>query len=625
MSVPRMNSSAVHHASIAVFRLPIFCRVMLVAMVSVSMLMLWRAAGATGSASSSPAPIAQGLRVDGFDVTDTATGQQVVILGAGFKANPNHLQNEVYFKNNGGTPVEVPAEIVSATADKLTVLTPHNAITGKVRVAVPGQTPPSAESPAPLPVRTSISGIVQDDRCSSPGIPGVNILAPSEGRNEYTKAQGIYVLELPQTRTTNALTFEVDAKTAHKCYEKQYLTTPVAEGADTRYPGYIKLKVKQTVLCFLFPPPCPTPTPTPMPVVGPTAVVAAVPPPANSLADAKIGQSSTASVQTKTAKQNQDRVFRSGEVVLEVPAGAPVSFPDGASKESLSLGVFERERTPVPLPQNIYSSAIVQISPFGHRIEPGATLTFPNLDGISEGARLFHFDQDQKSPTLGRFVDVGAATLSADKKWVKTEPGAIKETGYYFVSQKWKTTTLEGRVKGGDGRPVSRAIVIARGQFAFTDDKGVFKLPYVAIVGSGQPATVEITYLRPDGQALSRDRAGVALTPIEITRIEGDFILPSPRLNPPPVFDAPASLEIREDETRSLKIKVRDDNKIVRVDVSGAKFAAVTRGGFLWCKNFRLRLTPKAGDAGNYKLVLSAVDSFGVKTLQSIAVRVNKR
>jgi hypothetical protein len=589
-------------------------------MVSVSILMLWRAVEAIGAASSSPA---ETLSVTGFDVADTAANQKVVIIGTGFKPNPDHLQNEVYFKNNRqiqAEPMEVRAEIVSATADRLTVLTPHNADTGKVRVVVPMQMP--AKSPCPLPIRTSISGIVQYDGCSpNPGILGVNIIVPSEGRNEYTKAQGSYVLELPQTQTTSALTFEVDGTPVHGCYEKEYLTTPVKQGADTHY-GFIKLHIKPTSYCQSHPPPCPTPTPTPAPVLG---AVAAAKPPANSLTAARAGQSSSAPAQAKPAKQTRDRVFRSGEVVLEVPTGAPAIFPDGASKESLSLGVFERERTPVPLPQNIYSSAIVQISPFGHRIEPGATLTFPNLDGISEGARLFHFDQDRKSPTLGRFVDAGAATLSADKKWVKTEPGAIKETGYYFVSQKWKTTTLEGRVKRSDGRPAVRAIVIARGQFAYTNAKGEFKLPYVAVVGSGQPATVETTYLRADGNVLTRDRAGVALTPIEITRIEQDFILPSRPLNPPPVLNAPASLELREGETRSVKIKVQDDNKIVRVDVSGAKFAAVTRSGFLWCKSFRLRLTPKAGDAENYKLVLSATDSFGVKTLQSIAVRVNKQ
>lgn len=402
-----------------------------------------------------------------------------MIKGAGFISNPNHQKNEVFFVNNiqaPGDPAEVPAEVLSATTDTITVLPPHNADTGKVKV---------------------------------------------------------------------------------------------------------------TILL------------------------------------------STASAQVEAAKQTKNRIFEKGEIVLQSPEGASLSFLQGATKEKLSISVFKRERTLVALPRYFYSSTIVQIMPFGARIEPGGKLIFPNKDGIlnENTPRLFHFDQNKYGKDLGDFVDVGRATVSPDKKWVETDPGAIKETGYYFVSEKWPTTTIKGRVKRSDEKPVIRAIVISRGQFTYSDRNGDFKLPCVPVVRSGDPASVEITYLRPDGNVLSIERAGVEVKAVGVSNIGSELVLPSKAINNPPTIIAPANLTLRAGETRNFRFKVIDPEtkKKLLVSVSGARFATVLSPGILWCKDYKLHLAPQANDVGEHTLILTAIDSFGARTLYKVSVKVIAR
>src|SRR5262249_53426173 len=120
----------------------------------------------------------------------------------------------------------------------------------------------------------------------------------------------------------------------------------------------------------------------------------------------------------------------------------------------LSVTPFERGRTPADLPPGIFSSTIVQITPFGATITPGAKLTFPNSDNLPAGskARLFKFDQTAGSATLGTFVDVGEATVSDSGERVETAPNAITETTYYFVSVPRPTAMLTGHLVEADGR-----------------------------------------------------------------------------------------------------------------------------------------------------------------------------
>src|SRR5262249_25493096 len=96
----------------------------------------------------------------------------------------------------------------------------------------------------------------------------------------------------------------------------------------------------------------------------------------------------------------------------ESNANAAATSPD----QNLTLTYLEPGRTPANLPVGHFSTRIAQIAPFGQPISPGARLSFPNADAIPVGAqpRLFKFDQTNGSATLGQFIDIGAATVTAD-------------------------------------------------------------------------------------------------------------------------------------------------------------------------------------------------------------------
>src|SRR5262249_11305056 len=138
------------------------------------------------------------------------------------------------------------------------------------------------------------------------------------------------------------------------------------------------------------------------------------------------------------------------------------------------LAALQNARTPVELPFGYFSSSIVQITPFGVVLDPGAKLVFPNKDGLPPGASAILFRYDQNA---GKFVqenpDTVKANVSADGKTIETDPGAIKITSYYFAAMARDMTTIRGYVFEKDGRtPVNHALGRFRGQEAFTDGAG---------------------------------------------------------------------------------------------------------------------------------------------------------
>jgi uncharacterized protein (TIGR03437 family) len=122
-------------------------------------------------------------------------------------------------------------------------------------------------------------------------------------------------------------------------------------------------------------------------------------------------------------------------------------------------------RTPVNLPVGHFSSRIAQITPFGVALPAPTKLTFPNADAIPAGtkATLFKFDQNEASATLGQFIAIGEATVSADGQAIETAANAITEGSYYFASIPRPLGAINGRVVEKNGRPVPRAIVQVRG------------------------------------------------------------------------------------------------------------------------------------------------------------------
>ncbi|NOT62731.1 MAG: hypothetical protein HOP19_21190, partial [Acidobacteria bacterium] len=101
--------------------------------------------GGGGSGATPP-------QVTNFNVTDILAGSQLTILGTGFATTG--LDDNVV-KIAGGAP----AKVMEATSSQLKVVVPFGSETGQVTVTTPQGT---GSSSAPLRVRTSISGIVEN-------------------------------------------------------------------------------------------------------------------------------------------------------------------------------------------------------------------------------------------------------------------------------------------------------------------------------------------------------------------------------------------------------------------------------------------------------------------------------
>jgi len=112
-------------------------------------------------------------------------------------------------------------------------------------------------------------------------------------------------------------------------------------------------------------------------------------------------------------------------------------------------------------------------------------------------ARLFRFEQ--LTGEVGRFVDAGAATVSADGSQIETAAIAITQTSYYFVSIRRPTAAINGRVVESSGRPVPQAIVQARGQTTFTDGNGGFVLRDVPVLKAGDRVRVDCSVCQASG------------------------------------------------------------------------------------------------------------------------------
>lgn len=279
-------------------------------------------------------------------------------------------------------------------------------------------------------------------------------------------------------------------------------------------------------------------------------------------------------------------------------------------------------RTPVNLATGHFSTSIAQITPFGRSISPASRLSFQNSDGIpvNEKPRLFKFDQNPSSPTIGQFIDIGEATVSDDGQRVETAAGAITEGSYYFVSLKRSTGAINGRVVERDGRPVPRAIVQVRGQSGFTDGYGGFVLRDVPIMRAGDRVTVEVSYQRPDGSISRKESDSVEISAGTLATINSEIVLDAATANFPPAILAPTNLSLRVGETRDFDFAVAvADSSTPRVMLGGnaTAFTSMTAVQDF----YRLRISPVA--EGTFSLTINAASSAG-KSDQNIAIAVSK-
>src|SRR5581483_6637870 len=489
------------------------------------------------------------------------------------------------------------AQIISATSSQLRVRVPFGAGTGSVKVRAQGE---DATSQGPLPVRTSISGFVENTGLqpmagATMKVVGTNITATSN-------ADGSFVL--PDVPTGAAL-IEVDGGTAPVSppFPKVTLKTIARANRDNQFSSPVTMQ-QSTGSSF--------------------SVGGGSPAEGVSLSVATTRQSSEGTQSTEEV--NASGLLETGNVIFDLPAGNAVTFPDGSATGTITLTQVEGGRLPARLPASTFSSTIVQLTPFGTKFAPGGKLSFPNVDtfGFKAGlqARLFKLDQNPNSTTRGTFIDAGAVTLSADGQRFETAANAITEATIYFVSFSRPTATAIGYVTEYDGQPVRRAIVRARGQATFTDNNGGFVLRDIPVLSSSDLLTVEVSYQRPDGRVDRTRRSGIPLAAGGLAQITPDLVLPAQTTNRAPTIIGPSRLTMTEGETRDFDFLASDSDvgQTVQVAVSNVSFASIiSKGGDLYA----LHLAPATRTSGDFTVVLTATDSAGASRAYKLLLTVS--
>ncbi|MFN0124480.1 MAG: Ig-like domain-containing protein [Blastocatellia bacterium] len=516
---------------------------------------------------ASPAPPV----INGFGSATVLAGQNVNINGSGFSTNP--ADNSVRMAGS-------EADLNTASTTQLSITVPFGAETGMVTVRTPQGEGTSA---SPLAVRTSISGFIEDT--GRQPMTGMTVKLLGAGAiTTTTNTEGMFIL--PDVPAGAALV-EIDGTNiTTPPFPKITLKTSVSANRDNQFMQPIAMQQ----------------------AVGPGLPVGTG------------GGAPSFDNQVEAGAEVNGSVTTNG-VTLDVPPGV-ATFPDGSTGGNIILTVIENSRTPVGLPVGFFSSVIAQISPIGVTLNPGGRLLFPNPDNLAPGAqtRLFRFDQTEGSPTIGSFVEVGTATVSADGQRIETAVGAITRTGIYFVSAQLQTTTVIGRVVDSNGTaPLRRVLVRARGREAFTDGNGGFILRHVP-VRPGEQISVEISFLRPNGRLEKAQSASVPVV------INGLTIIPFARLgsvtiNRAPVIQGPFSIMADEGAVTDYKFTASDPDRgqAVNVTATGAGFSIPVQnfGDFYF-----LRLSPGFNDAGTYTLTIRATDPMGLSTTRTVSVVV---
>ena len=521
------------------------------------------------------APGANPPTVATFTPALVAAGETLTINGSGFAAS---AANNVVLVNGLETAVE------SASATQLTVRMPLGAETGRVTVRT---TQGEGSSTNNVTLRTTISGLVTDTNGNP--LPGVE--ASFGSVKATTRNDGTYTL---RDVTAGLGALKIDPS-------KLPLTPPMQAYSKLASISANRDNLQANVAL--------------QPISG-----------------------DAASVQTQTSGANEeesgnvarltapDGDISNGSVTFSLGNNVIGQFPPGVTDNRVFLTRLANSRTPTTPPAGIFSTASAQLAPFGTKLTPGGKLSFPNTDGLaaSTQARLYKLDQTAGSPTLGQFIDVGAAIVSSDGQRVETGANAITETSVYFAALTRPLTTVTGRVVDGDNTtPVRRALVNVRGQETFTDGNGSFTLRNVPVPANNQ-LTVEASFVRATGRTDRVTRTGIAAVVNGLTRVTPDLVLPSPTTQPnrPPTLIAPPLLTAIEGQPRNIPLLVSDPdpNQTVTVTVSGAAFASIVQvqGVFL------LRLAPGANAAGAYTLTLRATDSLNASSTQTVALTVNR-
>ncbi len=547
---------------------------------------------------------------------DVLAGNELNITGSGFV--PTNLEaNTVSF--TGG----VTAKVMSAEADKLKVVVPYGAETGRVSVSTNQGT---GRSNGDIRVRTSISGVVEDTKKQplsnvfvriDPGSGGSSI--PLVG--VYTTDQGAFVLPIPPEVPVGPLSLEINGG-----------QIPV----DPPYPRIVRrqLRVKAN-------------KDNPF-EGGPISLQQSSGASGTIGGGAAFGEDSdtpltvrSLNLATKPLVQQMQQqlsqqlpqqtglTLEKGSMSVAFPSNLTAVFPAtktetaGATSGTVYLTPIPRGRTPVPLPNRIYSENIAQITPFGVQLSPGAKLTFAN-ENYQPGTKLSLYRYDY---VKGVFAEVEGATVTVSSDRSKIETGAtdIKDTSIYLVgvpsttTTAITTTTVRGRVlccELADGtvkdpKPVARATVRVRGQAEITDSIGGFIVRNVP-VSSGESVRVDVSNLRADGRTDVAESKDVIAKIGDITNAE-DIVLPSDAINRPPIILAATRSVLDAGKSLSLSIQIYDPDtgQKVNASISDAKpwaFFCKSCQTTLGRNEYQLQLSPPPSERGEFRFKITADD-----------------
>ena len=453
------------------------------------------------------------------------------------------------------------------------------------------RTPQSeTRSTARLALRTSVSGLIET--VSKDPLPGVVVRLRDTGFSATTNAQGIFILRDPPPSVQTELALDTSSLPLALRFPQPLIGVRVKAGRDNHVRAIPIQQANGASLSF-------------------TAPAAN-----NSLAAARATNATVAAPQTQSIQFNG--------VTFAIADNTTALFPSGGNSGAIFLNTIPGNRTPVSLPPGVFSSTIAQVAPFNVRLVPGGKLTFPNADGLAVNAqpRLYKLDQTSGSPTVGEFIAVSTATVSADGQRVETADTAITETSVYFVAVPRPLTNVIGRVVDSDGKtPVRGARVVTRGQETTTDGLGQYILLNVPLSGANDQLTLDASLTRPGGRVDRAQRTGVAAVQNGLTRVPDLTLVIDP--NRPPTLIVPPTVTITEGLTRDFGLIASDPDagQTLQVTVTGAGvvFATIIPGA---APVYNLRLAPGAGTANTYTLIVKATDSQGASVMQNVALTV---
>lgn len=554
--------------------------------------------GGNGSGPTAP-QIVSLMPQQGID-NKAVAGRSLIITGSGFSADKT--ANKVYIG-----PGATEAQVMTATTTQLEVVVPFGVETGTVKVATPNGEGVSAN---PVPIVTSISGIVENTNRQP--LAGVNVRLSNGAPPVTTSADGTFVLaDVPAT--AHSVFIDGDLIPTQPPYPKLTMKIVADANRDNKFKSPIALQQ----------------------ATGASGTIGSGSPAADSGSNLRV---IGAAQQQQPTPQPATTNIQTGNFSLQVAANARPLFPDGSGSGKIYLTPVQNGRTPVELPTGVYSSSIVQVTPFDTKIPEGAKLVLPN-DGRPIGASLKLYRYDS---SVGKFGEVAGAkvAVSADGKLIETGPGDVKEGTIYFAALASAapvpnaSTTVQGRVLccvnangqvvGSAAQPVAKASVTARGQESETDGNGSYILRNVP-AAAGQNITVDVTYRLPNGRVARAQSPDARIIVGGITKVEATY-LPSESLNREPVILAPPKVEIPVGQRTDIGIVISDPDPTQQVTASvmGVSWASLLKvpgtGNIVNANAYILRLEPPT--RGSYPLTITADDRQGGVAGHNLTVSV---